>query len=100
VPATTIQRWRSARGDLETPGFNELTALWHMDHCFIHHATALEALLLTLAVALLTTDLFYERNLKPAGRRRLSRLGLTARLREDFALLAGATGWPAAQRSD
>jgi hypothetical protein len=100
VPATTIQRWGHARWDLETRGFGELTTLWHLDHCFIHDPTAIEALLLTLAVAFLTTYLFYARTLKPAARRHLTRLGLAARLREEFALLAGATIWPAVQRSD
>ena len=100
VPATTIQRWGHARWDVETRGFNELAGLWHMDHCFIHQPTAIEALLLTLAVAFLTTYVFYARNLKPPARRHLTRLALAARLLEDFALLAGATIWPAVQRSD
>jgi len=60
----------------------------------------LEALLLTLAVAYLTTYLFYARNLKPAARHHLTRLALAAHLLEDFALLTGATIWPAVQRSD
>jgi hypothetical protein len=47
-----------------------------------------------------TTYLFYARNLKPAARRHLARLALAGRLLEDFALLAGATLWPAPQRSD
>jgi predicted GNAT family acetyltransferase len=61
VPATTIQRWGHARWDLETRGFGELTRHWHLDHCFIHHVVAMEALLLTLALAFLTTYLFYTR---------------------------------------
>src|SRR5262249_10823946 len=51
VPAPTIQRWGHARWDLETRGFGELTTLWHLGHCFIHDAVAIEALFLTLAVA-------------------------------------------------
>lgn len=94
VPATTIQRWGHDRWDLENRGFNELAGLWHMDHCFVHHPTAIEALLLTLAAAFLTTYLFYERNLKPAARRHLTRLALAARLREDFTGLATTTVWP------
>lgn len=94
VPATTIQRWGHDRWDLETRGFNELAGLWHMDHCFVHHPTAIEALLLTLAVAFLTTYLFYERNLKPAARRHLTRLALAARLREDFTGSLTTTVWP------
>ncbi|MGH7318212.1 MAG: hypothetical protein ACRELA_01070 [Candidatus Rokuibacteriota bacterium] len=65
-----------------------------MDHCFIHHVVAVEGLLLTLAVAFLTTYLFYARNLKPTARCNLTRSALAARLREDFAGLAGRTVWP------
>jgi hypothetical protein len=98
LPATVvspakIQRWGHDRWDLENRGFNELATLWHMDHCFIHHPVAMEALLLTLAVAFLTTYLFYARNLKPAARRHLTRLALAARLREDLTLRAGAPIW-------
>lgn len=97
VPAATIQRWGHDRWDLENRGFNELVTLWHMDHCFVHDVGAVEALLLTLALAFLTTYLFYERNLKPAGRRHLTRLALAGRLLEDLAVLAGATAWPSAR---
>jgi Transposase DDE domain len=100
VPAPTIQRWGHARWDLETRGLGELTTLWHMGHCFIHDVVAVEALLLTLAVAFLTTYLFYARQLKPAARRHLTRLAFAARLREELTLLAGAWIWPAVQRSD
>jgi hypothetical protein len=97
VAATRIQRWGHARWDLEDRGFNEWVTLWHMDHCFIHHAVALEALLLTLAGAFLTTYLFYARNLKPAARRHLTRSALAARLLEEFAVLGGGGAWPAAR---
>ena len=100
VPAPTIQRWGHARWDLENRGFNELTTLWHMDHCFRHDPTAVEALLLILATAFLLTYLFHARNLKPTTRRHLTRLALAARLREDFGLRAAAPVWPAIERSD
>lgn len=94
VGATTIQRWGHDRWELENRGFNALATLWHMDHCFIHEVGAVEALLLTLAVAFLTTYLFYTRNLKPAGRQHLTRLALAGRLLEDLTVLAGASAWP------
>jgi hypothetical protein len=59
-----IQRWGHDRWDLENRGFNELVNLWGMDHCFVHDPRAIEVILLTLAVAFLTTYLFFERNLK------------------------------------
>jgi hypothetical protein len=68
VPAIKIQQWGHDRWDLENRGFNELVSHWHMDHCFIHNTVATEAFLLTLAVAFVTTYLFYERNLKHQAR--------------------------------
>lgn len=99
VPPTKIQRWGHDRWDLENRGFNELTTLWHMDHYFIHDTTAIETLLLTLALAFVTTYLFYARNLKASARRHLTRLALAARLVDDLTLLRGASVWPALQRS-
>src|SRR3972149_2445037 len=99
VPARLIQQWGHDRWDLENRGFNELTMLWHMDHCFTHQPRAIEAVLLTLTTAFLLTYLFYGRNLKPVARRHLTRLALAARLLEGFAL-SGASLWPEVQRSD
>jgi len=96
VPAAKIQLWGHDRWDLENRGFNELSSLWHMDHYFIHHPTAIQILLLTLAIAFVTTYLFYERNLKAPARRHLTRLALAARLADDLVLLGGASVWPPA----
>jgi hypothetical protein len=60
---------------------------------FIHDITAIETLLLTLAIAFLTTYLFYERNLKASARRHLTRLALAARMADDLTLLCTASAW-------
>ncbi len=83
--ATRIQRWGHDRWDLENRGFNELAGLWHMDHCFVHDPRAIEVILLTPAVAFLTTYLFFERDLKPEVRAALTRLKLAERMREELA---------------
>lgn len=70
-----------------------------MDHYFVHQPTAIDALLLTLALAFLTTYLFYERNLKLAARLQFSRLAITSLLLEDFAVLDGTSLWPSLQPS-
>ena len=59
-----------------------------MDHCFVHDPRAIEVILLTLAVAFLTTYLFFERNLKPELRRTLTRLALAGRLAEGLGSVA------------
>lgn len=99
VPTAKIRQWGHDRWNLENRGFNELVNLWHMDHCFIHDSTAIEVLLLTLSLAFLLTYLFYERNLKPTARLFMTRLALTTRLLEDFALIAESNIWPSIQRS-
>ena len=93
VPPTKIQRWGHDRWDIENRGSNELVNLWHMDHNFIHDTNAIQTLLLTLAIAFLTTYLFYERNLKASARRHLTRLALAARMADDLPLLGGASAW-------
>ena len=50
-------------------------------------------LLLTLAIAFVTTYLFYERNLKASARRHLTRLALAARMAHDLLLLGGNSAW-------
>jgi hypothetical protein len=92
APAGKIQRWGHDRWDLENRGFNELVNLWDMDHCFVHDPKAIEVLLLTLALAFLTTYLFFERNLKDAVRRFLSRLALAGRFLEDLPLVLSVPG--------
>lgn len=98
VPATTIQRWGHGRWELENRGFNELSNLWHMNHCFVHHPNAITALLLTLAIAFLATYLFYERNLKPEARRYMTRLAMVRRFVEDLVSLNGESLWSAQTR--
>lgn len=93
VPATTIARWGHHRWDIENRAFNELSNLWAMNHCFIHNTVAITALLLTMAMALAVTALFFERNLKPAARRHLTRSALASRLREDIVVCHGLSVW-------
>ena len=91
--AECIQAWGHDRWDLENRGFNELGQHWEMNHSYVHDATAIEVLLLALALAFLTTYLFYERNLKEPARSFMSRLTLAARFLEDLPLLlSGPSG--------
>lgn len=84
APAQQIQNWGHDRWDIENRGFNELVQHWAMNHSFVHHPVAMEVLLLVLALAFLTTYLFYERNLKEEARRFLTRLALADRFVEDL----------------
>jgi hypothetical protein len=93
---TAVVRWGHHRWDIENRAFNELSTHWSMDHCFRHNTNASLALLLTMALALATTALFYQRNLKPAARRHLTRLALVTRFVQDIVACNGVSVWPRA----
>lgn len=94
VPPTVVQKWGHDRWDIENKCFNEMATHWNMDHCFIHDVSAAEALLLTLAIAFITSYLFFARNLKPQVRSSLTRIELALRFLEDIALCAtGSFSW-------
>lgn len=93
VSAKRIWRWGHDRWDIENRGFNELSNLWAMNHCYVHEPTAIVVVLLTLAMAFLLTYLFYERNLKPDCRARMTRKAMVTRLLEDLALQGEGSLW-------
>jgi hypothetical protein len=95
VSATQIARFGHDRWDEENRGFNELDHLWGLDHCFVHDPVAILVILLTLAIAFLTTYLFYERNCQPAVRARITRETFSIDLREGFATDRGPSLWSA-----
>lgn len=82
--AASLVRWGHARWDIENRGFNELVQHWHLDHCFKHHPTAIEAFLLTLAVAFALSSVFFSRNLKPAARAGRTRVFLASLLASEL----------------
>jgi len=95
IPPTKIRLWGHDRWDIENRGFNELSNLWHMDHCYVHDPTAIETLLLTLALAFLLSFLFYERNLKEPVRRHLNRLSFVTLFAEGLLHANTSSLWPA-----
>lgn len=52
----TISRIAAARWDIENMGFHDLKTYWHMDHPYVHHPTAIEAILGFIVMAV---NLFY-----------------------------------------
>jgi hypothetical protein len=92
--AQEIQRWGHERWDIENRGFNELSQHWDLDHSFMHDPVAIEVLLLALALAFLTTYLFFERNLKDGSKRFLTRLALADRFLENLPLVLASVPEP------
>jgi hypothetical protein len=76
--------WRAGhqRWDEENDCFNVLSMHWGLDHCFKHDPVAIVNFVLTLFLAYVLLQCFWQRNVKPALRVRLGTLlGLAEELR-------------------
>jgi hypothetical protein len=62
--------WEAAhhRWDIENDCFNTLSMHWGLDHCFKHEPTAIVNFVLTLFLAYVLLQCFWQRNLKPSAR--------------------------------
>lgn len=90
--ATTLKKsqlgtrrvWQAGHGrwDVENDCFNVLSMHWGLDHCFKHSATAVVNFVLTLFLAYVLLQCFWERNLKAPLRSKLvTLLGLAEEVR-------------------
>jgi hypothetical protein len=96
LPARQFWRAGHARWDIENDCFNSTSTHWGLDHVFKHEPTAIVNFILTLFLAFVLLQCFWQRNLKPPLRRRLTLIGLAAEL---FASMAGWRSGQYFQRS-
>lgn len=52
------------RWDIENQGFNEAVNFYHINHCFVHHPQAIQAILLIFFIAYILHNAFFHLNLK------------------------------------
>ena len=68
LPSQQLWKAGHSRWDIENDAFNTLSRFWALDHCFKHSPRAILNFVLTIFVAYVLLQTFYQRNLKPAGR--------------------------------
>lgn len=84
---STRRVWQAGhrRWDVENDCFNTLSTHWGLDHCFKHDATAVVNFVLTLFLAYVLLQCFWERNVKAALREAIGTLlGLAEELRRSL----------------
>jgi hypothetical protein len=86
---TAQELWRAGHGrwDIENDCFNSTSTHWGLDHVFKHEPTAIVNFVLTLFLAFVLLQCFWQRNLKSPLRDRFTLIGLAAEL---YAALAGS----------
>jgi hypothetical protein len=72
VLTRTIWKIGHHRWDIENQGFREAVTFYFLDHCFIHHPEAITAIILIFAIVYFLHKAFYQLNIKPSLRLKLS----------------------------
>ena len=80
LPARSFWRAGHWRWDIENDCFNSTSTHWGLDHVFKHEPTAIVNFVLTLFLAFVLLQCFWQRNLKPPFRDRFTLIGLAAEL--------------------
>ncbi len=70
APTQAVVGFGHRRWAIENEGFNEGVQAWHMNHVYHHDPQAMEVMLLLMMVAYNLLHVFYDRDLKPAVRKR------------------------------
>jgi hypothetical protein len=81
---STVRVWQAGhrRWDVENDCFNTLSMHWGLDHCFKHDAKAIVNFVLTLFLAYVLLQCFWQRNVKTPLRKKIGTLlGLAEELR-------------------
>lgn len=81
------------RWDIENDLFNTLATHWSLDHCFKHEPTAILNFILTLFIAFVLLQSFYQGNLKPERRSHLCLIGLATELYFGIATMTTYVSW-------
>jgi len=76
----TLWKIIHARWGIENNIFRQLKTEWHMDHCFIHDATGIEATLMFMIIAFNLMQLFFFRRLRSFRKKRLLQVEVIERI--------------------
>lgn len=94
---STLEVWRGGhnRWDVENDCFNTLDAHFGLDHCYKHAPQAIVNFVLTLFLAYVLLQCFWQRNVKPALRKAIATLiGLADELRQSVSSAPRAPWYP------
>jgi hypothetical protein len=80
VELETLWKIIHARWGIENNIFHQLKTEWHMDHCFIHDETGIEAALMFMIVAFNLMQLFFFRRLKDFREKKLLQVEVIERI--------------------
>ena len=99
LPAQQLWKAGHARWDIENDDFNTLSRSWGLDHCFKHTPRAILNFVLTIFVANVLLQSFFQRNLKPARRLESTLIGPARELYAGWVIAGRILPWLEPRRS-
>ena len=84
IPLQTLYKMMHMRWDIENSLFNKLKTYSALEHCFIHHPNAIEALLYLMSIATNLTQLFIFRRLSGSEVKLLTQKEIVRLLEKDL----------------
>lgn len=84
VPTETLWKIIHCRWHIENNGFHQLKGQWHMDHCFLHSPSGIEAVLLFMIIAFNLMQLFFFRSLRKFRKRKLLQVEIIEDIRDEL----------------
>lgn len=94
APTRVVVDFGHRRWAIENQGFNEAVNIWHLDHVYHHEPRAMDVILLLGMLAYNLLRFFYDRNLKPAIRDRVTRLHICQLITADLYAAAASSAVP------
>jgi len=89
ISTETLWKIIHSRWDIENNGFHQLKGEWHLDHCFLHSPTGVEAVLLFMVVAFNLMQTFFFRCIRNFRKKRLLQINIVEDLRDDLIIFTG-----------
>lgn len=84
ISAETLWKIIHSRWDIENNGFHQLKGEWHLNHCFLHSPTGVEAVLIFMQVAFNLMQLFFFRCIRNFRVRKLLQTNIIDDIRDEL----------------
>ena len=87
IPVQTLWKIIHSRWDIENNVFRQLKTEWHLEHCFIHNPTGIEATLKFMVLAFNLMQLYFFRCIRDFRKKRMLQIDIIEDLKDEMLLI-------------
>lgn len=93
APAETLWEIIHKRWDIENNGFHQLKTEWHLDHCFLHDPTGINAVLKFILISFNLMQLYFFRCIRGFREKRFLQIDIIEDLRDEMLTYKNKNGF-------